>query len=60
MHVELLAKDLLYRPDQSGMGAEQAEGFVIGVGGKGGSRCAGLLAPDFAAVRSVNLLRLLA
>jgi hypothetical protein len=35
----------------------EAEGFVIGVRGKGAARCAGLIAPDFLAHGAVDVLR---
>ena len=40
--------------------AEQAERLVIGVGGEGGARRAGLLAPHLLAVGRVDLLGLVA
>src|SRR5689334_4204219 len=42
------------------MMAEQAKSVVIGVGGKGGARCAGFLAPDLPPVGGVDLLGLVA
>ena len=51
VHVELLAKHLFDGLDQPRVTAEQAEGFVVRVGGKCGARGTGLLAPDFGPVR---------
>jgi hypothetical protein len=48
--VDVLAEQLPQRFDQSGMARQQAEHFAEGVGGEGGARRAGLLAPDFLAI----------
>ena len=56
--VDRLAEELLDRLDQPRMGAEAAEGFVVGVGGEGRPRRAGFLAPDLLAVGRVDLLGL--
>jgi hypothetical protein len=50
VHVHRLAEELLERLDQARMPTEQAEGLVVGVGGKGGARRAGFLAPDLLTV----------
>ncbi len=50
VHVDRLAEQLLERLDQARIGAQQAEGLVVGVGGEGGARRARLLPPDLLAL----------
>ena len=38
------------------MGAQKTESFVKSVGGEGGARRSGLLAPDLPAIRGINPL----
>ena len=56
VNVDALAEILLQRLDEPRMMAEDAKRFIVGVGGKGGARRAGLLAPHFLAVAAINLL----
>ena len=56
--VNAFAEILLQRFHQPRMMAEDAERLVVGVGGEGGARRAGLLAPHLLAVAAVNLLGL--
>src|SRR5260370_7080798 len=58
VHVDLLAKGLLYRIDHARMGAEQPERLVVEMGGKGGARRAALLAPYLRAFGVVDPFRL--
>jgi len=60
VHVEPFAEHLLDRPDQPRVMAEEPKGLVVGVRGKGGARCAGLLAPHLLTVGGVNRLGLVA
>ncbi len=60
VHVDVFAEELADRLDQARMGAEQSKGLVIGMGGEGGARRAGRLAPDLFAVGRVDLPRLVA
>ena len=56
MHVDVFAEQLAQRLDQPRMAGEQAKRLVEGVGGEGGARRAGLLAPHFLAIELENRL----
>ncbi len=54
VHVDLLAEQLFDRADHAGMAGEQAVRLVVQMGGEGGARRAGFLAPDFRALLAVD------
>ena len=57
--VDAFAEQLLQRLDQARVMRHQPERLVVGVGGEGGARRTGLLAPDLA-IAAENVLRLVA